>query len=103
MTRISSKGRARKACLEEAGRRFTQACHTPFLSPPLIYIFGEYGNPKEVSKVLAGTFITPPKCDPYAAKFLSVMTQPCEDPGWLLSCNLQRKARMDGPNQELLG
>jgi len=27
----------------------------------------------------------------------------CEDPDWLLSCNLQRKARMDGLDQELLG
>jgi len=28
-------------CLAEAGRQFTQACHMPFLSPPLVDIFTE--------------------------------------------------------------
>jgi len=65
-----------KACLEEAGWRFTQAQHTPLLSTPLINIFGEYGNSKEVAKVLAGNLIPPPQCDLYAAKFLLAVSQP---------------------------
>jgi len=42
----------------------------------LINIFSKYGSPKEVAKVLAGKFISLPQCNPYAAKFLSVVLQP---------------------------
>jgi len=67
-----------QACLAEAGQRFTQAGNTPLLNPPLIKIFGELGNPKEVAKVLEGTFSPPLQCDIYVAKFLLVTFRPLE-------------------------
>jgi len=39
----------KQACLEEAGRRFTQAKQTPLLTAPLVDIFGKCGDPKEVA------------------------------------------------------
>jgi len=65
------KDELEKACLEEAGRRFTQAQYTPLLSPPLLQIFGECGNAKEVTRVLSGTFISPIPCDGFANRFLA--------------------------------
>jgi len=38
-----------QACLEEAGRRFTQAKQTPFLTTPIVDIFSKCGKPKEVT------------------------------------------------------
>jgi len=58
-----------KACLEEVSRQFTQARDTPMLAPPLIDIFGECGNLKDVAKVLNDNFSPPNNCDPFAAKF----------------------------------
>jgi len=65
-----------QACLAEAGQRFTQAQDTPLLTPPLLDSFGKQGNPKEVSKVLAGIPSLLSNCDMYAAKFLSVVSHP---------------------------
>jgi len=42
------------ACLVEARWRFTQASDTPFLTPPLVSIFGKTGSrAKEFNKILA--------------------------------------------------
>jgi len=65
-----------KACLDEAGRHFTQAQHTPFLTAPLLDIFGKTGRPKAIQQVLDGSFTPPAQCDPYAVKFLSSLTHP---------------------------
>jgi len=65
-----------KACLDEAGRQFTQAQHTPFLTSPLLNIFGETGTKKSITQVLEGTFQPPPNCDCYAAQFLSAVLRP---------------------------
>jgi len=65
----SQKIELEQACLEEAGRRFTQASNTPMLTSPLLEIFGEHGKPKTLAQVLAGEFTTLPDCDKYAKKF----------------------------------
>jgi len=66
-----------KVCLEEAGCRFTQASQTPFLTSPLIKLFGgECSNPKATTKVAEGTFSLPAGCNPYAAQFLLVLVWP---------------------------
>jgi len=70
------KAELEKACLEEAGRRFTQAKHTPLLMSPLVDIFGECGNPKEVARLLVGDISLPVNSDKYALKFFMELTQP---------------------------
>jgi len=65
-----------KACLEEAGRCLTQAKHTPLLMSPLVDIFGECGNPKEVAWLLAGDISLPVNINKYALKFLAELSQP---------------------------
>jgi len=37
------KGELEQACIDEAGRRFTQALDTPLLIEPLVNLFGESG------------------------------------------------------------
>ena len=70
------KAEMEKACMDEAGRRFTQARHTPFLTPPLLEIFGETGNRKAITQVLDGRFQIPSDCDRYAAQFLAAIARP---------------------------
>jgi len=65
-----------QACLDEAGRCFTQAWNTPLLSSPLIEVFGKCSHPKEMTRVLVGTFTLPTNCDWYAAKLLSAVSWP---------------------------
>jgi len=72
----SQKAELEKACLAEAGWRFTQAWQTPFLTSPLLEIFGEKGQTKAFDQVLAGTFQPPPKCNLYMAKFLAQLSRP---------------------------
>jgi len=65
------------ACLAEAGRRFTQAQHTPFLTEPLLSIFGETGLKKRAFRqVLDGTFRVPDNCDRLTQRFLSAARRP---------------------------
>jgi len=71
----SQKADLEKACLEEAGQRFTQAHQAPLLTPPLIYQLGKCGKPKTISKVVEGTILTPAGCNPYAAQFLAAVTR----------------------------
>ncbi len=71
-----SKVELEKACLAEAGRRFTQAKDTPFLTSPLIERFGECGKTQAVNQVLEGTFEPPLGCDPLAARLLLAFARP---------------------------
>jgi len=64
-----------RACLEEAGRRFTQARHTPLLSSPLIKILGERGKPQLIDQILAGAVNLPPLSDQYTKKFLLALAR----------------------------
>jgi len=70
------KSKLERACLLEAGRRFTQAQYMPLLTPPLIEFFGECGKPKAIEQVLQGTFSVPSQCDNYAAKLLLALVRP---------------------------
>jgi len=92
------KDELEKACLEEVGRRFTQAQHTPLLSSPLLKIFAECSKSKEVTRVLSGTFIPPIPCDEFATKFLSSLAKPSQVSDCAMRtaseyCNGWRKAR----------
>jgi len=60
-----------QACLAEAGRRFTQAKDTPFLSEPLSSIFRDNLEAPAFQEVLNRTFQIPPNCDPYTATVYS--------------------------------
>jgi len=63
--------------LAEAGRRFTQAHHTPFLQPPLVTIFTEANiHTKAFNQVLQGTFQCPPGTDPMAQWLLAALARP---------------------------
>ena len=73
---FTKKTELEQACLAEAGRRFTQARHTPLLTSPLLDIFGEQGQTKAFEQVLNGTFQIPPTCDPHMAKFLAAVSRP---------------------------
>jgi len=73
----SIKGELEQACLDEAGRHFTQAHDTPFLMSPLLHLFGETGKgATSFNQVLEGTFTPPMACNPFAAKLLSYLYQP---------------------------
>jgi len=74
-TEINQKAAMEQACLDEAGRRFTQAKHTPFLTSPLIDLFGEIGNKKPVCQVLEGSFVPPSSSDRYAQQFLAAVAR----------------------------
>jgi len=75
-TEFNQKVALEQACLDEAGRRFTQAKHTPFLTHPLLDLFGETGNKKSVRQVLEGSFQPPHDSDPYATQFLAAVARP---------------------------
>jgi len=59
----TQKTELEQACLVETRRRFTQACHTPLLSTPLLDLFGKCGQTKAFQQVLISTFLPPPDCD----------------------------------------
>jgi len=68
---FSTKHSLEKACLEEAGRRFTQAKDTPLLQEHLLKRFGELGtNRPEFRKVLDGKPTHHPTDDIYVTKLL---------------------------------
>jgi len=75
----SIKGELEQACLEEASSCFTQAQDTPFLTTPLVHLFGKTGKgAASFNQVLEGTFTPPMVCDPFAAKLLSYLYQPSQ-------------------------
>jgi len=56
---------------------FTQASNTPFLTQPLVNIFGETESlAKAFSAVLNESFVVPRECDHYVRKLLDKLTQP---------------------------
>jgi len=66
-----------QACLDEAGRRFTQANFTPCLQNPIWDIFGDLGiTRKAFDQVLNGTFVPPDSCDPFTRKVLTHLSKP---------------------------
>jgi len=65
----------KRACLEEAGRRFTQARDTPFLKEPLRSRFEQGIESVAFQEVLKGTFICPPNTDPYAVRLIVSLTR----------------------------
>jgi len=74
---FSSKGELELACIDKAGRHFTQANSTPFLAEPLLTLFGETGcNSQVFQQVLDGTFHPPMACNPYTAKLLCHLQYP---------------------------
>jgi len=80
-TTYSDKKSVEKACLAEAGRRFTQANQTPFLTGPLLRDFGELGVDRTAFKaVLAGTYTPPPGCAPLTVKLLHALRRPADLP-----------------------
>jgi len=67
--RVESKTKAEleTLCLLEAGRRFTQAATTPFLTSPLIKLFTESNlSTRAFDQVLSGTFFCPEEVDALA-------------------------------------
>jgi len=96
-----------KACLEEAGRCFTQAKHTPLLMPPLVDIFGECGNPKEVAQLLAGDISLPANSNKYALKLLAELSWPpgmTDIPPWSTQETAKAgKKHKKQPGPQLLG
>jgi len=69
-----TKGELEIMCLEEAGRRFTQAWHTPFLSSPLVEIFTEYNvYTTAFEQVLQGTFVCPTGTDTMTQRFIAAL------------------------------
>jgi len=73
---FSTKAALEKACLEEAGRRFTQASDTPMLQPQMLQKFGEIGaNRPEFKKVLAGRSQLPTD-NIYTTKLLQQLNRP---------------------------
>jgi len=74
VTTYTEKTDVEQACLEEAGRRFTQANKTPFLHGQLLKDFGEIGVDRPAFKaVLAGTYVPPPGCEPWTIKPLQAL------------------------------
>ncbi len=74
---FSTKHSLEKACLDEAGCRFTQANDTPLLQEPLLKRFGELGtNRLEFRKVLDGKPTQHPTDDIYVTKLLKQLQRP---------------------------
>jgi len=72
-----TKGDLEIMCLEEAGQRFTQAGHTPFLKPPLVEIFMEYNvHTPAFKQVLQGTFVCPIGTNPMTQQLIKALAQP---------------------------
>jgi len=75
-----------QACLDEAGQRFTQASTAPFLTPPLVNIFGKTRFwSLAFNQVLEGTFVALPNCDSNALKVLQALSRPQQ----AMPCTLQ--------------
>ncbi len=73
---FSSKYLLEKACLDEAGRCFSQANDTPLLQQPILQWFGETGTSKPAFKrVLQGKFNQEIE-NPYMVKLLHNLKKP---------------------------
>jgi len=77
----TTKSDLESTCLAEAGRRFTQANDTPFLTSLLLEIFGETGVcSKAFNVVLERTFVLPSEYDKYMKKVLQHLSKPPDVP-----------------------
>jgi len=77
--RLESKTRPdlETMCLSEAGRRFTQAATTPFLTPPLLEIFTESNLATHAfDQVLEGTFECPKEVNDMTKRLLAALKRP---------------------------
>jgi len=73
---LTSKSKLELMCLEEAGRRFTQASHTLFLETPLVELFTEHNVYNTAFKqVLQGSFQCPPGTDLMAGRLLKALVR----------------------------
>jgi len=65
------------ACIEEAGRQFTQALDTPLLVDPFLHLFGETGaSSSHFQQVLSSSFQSPAICNPFSALLLHHLYHP---------------------------
>jgi len=94
-------------CLAEAGCRFSQASHMPFLQPPLIKLFTKQNvYMTTFEQVQQGKFICPPGTDPMAAQLLKALARPPNIPKiqvWSLDkvtagCQQAREATSSSPS-----
>ena len=71
---VNTRNQLENACLEEAGRRFSQANVTPLLQQPILRQFGEIGTNRQAFKqALAGTLNTERHTDPFVTKLLNAL------------------------------
>ena len=74
---VHTRNQLEKACLEEAGRQFSQANVTPLLQQPILKQFGEVGtNRLAFKKALAGTLSPELHEDPFVTKLLHALQRP---------------------------
>jgi len=67
---FASKAKLEWACIDKAGRWFTQASHTPLLVNPFLHLFSETGSSStHLKQVLAGNFQSPAVCNPFASLY----------------------------------
>jgi hypothetical protein len=68
---FTSKEDIEAGCQQENSQRFSQTESTPFMTSPLIDIFGYLAQGPAADSVLDGSFVPPPGTDPYAVKLLA--------------------------------
>jgi len=67
------------ACIDEAGRCFTQASNTPFLVDPLLHLFGKTSaSSSKFWHILSSRFEPPAICDPFTALLLNHLYHPAQ-------------------------
>jgi len=71
---VNTRNQLEKACLEEAGRWFSQANATPLLQQPILNQFGEVGTNRQAFKqALAGTLSPEVHNNPFVTKLLKAL------------------------------
>ncbi len=73
-----TKSTIERACLDcnELKYRQCELQKTPFMTDPLLSIFGHLGETEAVQQVLDGTFHVPAEVDEYTSKFIMAMRMP---------------------------
>jgi hypothetical protein len=66
----TTKADIESACLAENDSHFSQSLSTPFLSQPLLGVFGLLGNSTVSARVVSGTYMPPTGTDPHACPLL---------------------------------
>jgi len=71
---VNTRNQLENACLEEAGRQFSQANVTPLLQQPILKQFGEIGtNCQAFKQALAGALNPEIHDDPFVTKLLKAL------------------------------